>query len=149
MLLLLFVTVSVDAREFIGDTQALFPLNDTYKVEIKRGASDWEIIQSHDAKIFWGTQHMSFAKFEDSFAEAVEIRVTKLNGNFKSAEIRPKSFFIEGNKVDNTLTFTMNKPQKVSVEFDGDRWNNLFIFADNVETNIPDKNDENVLWYGP
>lgn len=150
MLLVLFVTIAVDAREFLGDTTIKPNENWTYKIEIKRGNSDWEILRSHDAIILWGTLHMSFAKFEDTFKTPVVVRVTKLSGKFQSAEVRPKSYNIIATKTDeNSIAFTLDKPQKVSIEFDEDRHNNIFLFADAVETNIPDKNDENILWYGP
>ena len=137
------------AVEITSNSQEAIPVNPDYTVEINRGDGKWETLVSHNAKIFWGTQNMSFAKFEDDFSSPVEVRVTKNSGSFKEAEVRPKSYFIEYSRSGETITFTLDRPRKVSIEFDGDRWNNLFLFADELETDVPDKNAENVLWYGP
>ena len=148
--LLIFIILPLKAVEFTGNPQIAFPQNNTFKVEIKRNGGNWETLLSHNAKIFWATKNMSFAKFEDDFTSPVQVRVTKQDGKFSKAEIRPKSYFIDYVKEsDNVISFTLTKAQKVSVEFDGDRWNNLFLYADSLETTIPDKTDPNVFWYGP
>lgn len=139
-----------NAIEISSNSHEEMPLNNDYKVEINRGDGKWETLPAHNAKIFWGTQNMSFAKFEDDFSSPVEVRITKNSGSFKEAEIRPKSCFIDYSLAgERSVVFSLDRPRKVSVEFDGDRWNNLFLFADATETDVPDKNAENVLWYGP
>ncbi len=138
------------AREIVSNSGEEFPQNNDYQVEINRGDGNWETLVSHNAIVFWGTQNMTFAKFEDDFSAPVQVRVTRESGAFERAEVRPKSYFIDYEKLDDhTITFTLDKPRKISVEFDGDRWNNLFLFADETDTAIPDKADDNVLWYGP
>ncbi len=152
-LLLLFVafcTLNVFAVEFKSNSTIRPAENKSYKVEIKRGNADWETLYSHDAMVFWGTLHMSFAKFEDAFDSPVEVRVTKSSGRFQTAEIRPQSTNLIPHKInENTILFSLDKPCKVSIEFDGDRYNNIFLYADKSDCDIPDKNDKNVLWYGP
>lgn len=150
LFLMLVCTLWGYAREIVSNSGEAFPQNSDYTVEINRGDGNWETLMSHNAIVFWGTQNMTFAKFEADFTTPVEVRVTRNSGTFNRAEIRPKSYFIDYQKVDErTLTFTLDRPRKVSVEFDGDRWNNLFLFADETDTNVPDKDDDNVLWYGP
>lgn len=150
LLVMLACTLWGYAREIVSNSGETFPQNSDYTVEINRGDGNWETLMSHNAIVFWGTQNMTFAKFEADFTTPVEVRVTRNSGTFNRAEIRPKSYFIDYRKLDDrTLTFTLDRPRKVSVEFDGDRWNNLFLFADETDTNVPDKNDDRVLWYGP
>lgn len=125
------------------------PSNSTYKVEIEDG-NGWKTLYSHNAKVFWGTNNMSFVKFTNAFTSDVKVKVTKNTGPFDKVEIRPFSNQIKHQKLsDNVIEFTMKKAQKVSVEFDGDRYNNLFVFADKPELSTPDKSDPNVIWYGP
>ncbi|MDD2961936.1 MAG: glycosyl hydrolase family 28 protein [Muribaculaceae bacterium] len=152
LILSLFVITTlfkISAIEIEANSKAKSPENRSYKIEIKRGNSDWEKLQSHDAIAYWGTIHMSFAKFEDTFANPVKVRITKRSGRFQSVGIRPLSKNITSEKInDNTTEFVLKSPTKISIEFDGDRYNNIFLFAGKEETDIPNKDDENVLWYG-
>lgn len=84
-----------------------------------------------------------------SFSDPVQIRITKTDGTIKSASIHPSRFNIEPELSGSTMTFTINKPQKLFVNIEGEEEHPLFIFADEPETNIPLKEDENVLWFEP
>lgn len=91
----------------------------------------------------------SFASFDASYAKPVEIKISKKNGSFKDVKIRPESKNIKFTSAKQSVQFKINKSEKLSVEFDGDRLNNLFIFSNNIETDVPGKDDANVVFYGP
>ena len=61
--------------------------------------------------------------------------------------MRPLSKGIQPEIDGNFLLFTIDKPQKLSVEFNGDRLNNLHVFANPIIKNVPDKNDPNVIYF--
>lgn len=49
---------------------------------------------------------------------------------------------------DNSFSFKLDKPENLSLELNGRiRQQPLFIFAGKPETNIPSKNDKNVIWF--
>lgn len=112
----------------------------------------------HHDKVWndWGNAKMlrdtmCYANFIDEFTEPVKIRVQKRTGSFSRVQVRPSSYSIkpvECNK--NTIEFTLPdwESRKVSVEFDGDRYHNLFLFPNRPDTNKPEKNAANVKYYG-
>jgi polygalacturonase len=66
-----------------------------------------------------------------------------------SAKILPTSFGIIPKIKDNTLTFEVDKPQNITVEINGDHIRSLHVFVNPEETDIPDPNDPNVIYFGP
>lgn len=88
----------------------------------------------------------SFSYFD--FSGEVKIKITSLKKPLDKLVIRPLSAS-SVTKVDgNTVTFTINKPCKLSIEPDG-RLEPLLIFANPLEINLPKKDDPNVIYFGP
>jgi len=133
------------------------PANDDFTVEIFRNGC-WEEIFVHNAEVSdyaanpaaGYVQHdMGFAMFTDAFAAPLKVRVTRRAGTFSKVEIRPLSYGIVPNvQTPNSVEFELDDPaQKVSVEFDGNRMENLFILPDLPDTAIP--MGANVTYFGP
>ena len=133
------------------------PANDDFTVEIFRNGC-WEEIFVHNAEVSdyaanpaaGYVQHdMGFAMFTDAFAAPLKVRVTRRAGTFSKVEIRPLSYGIVPNvQTPNSVEFELGDPaQKVSVEFDGNRMENLFILPDLPDTAIP--MGANVTYFGP
>jgi hypothetical protein len=83
------------------------------------------------------------------FSGSVEVLVRKNNGHFTTAQVRPAALGIKPQVKGNVVTFTLTKPQKLSLEFDGDKLHNLHLFASAPEKSRPDPNDPNVIYFGP
>lgn len=83
------------------------------------------------------------------FEGAVEVEVTKRDGILESVEIRPNSFEIPFNQIGNTVTFKLDRPRKLSFEANGERFHNLHIFANPLETNVPDLEDPRTIYIKP
>lgn len=88
----------------------------------------------------------SFSYFD--FSGEVTVKVTSLNKPLDKLVIRPLSAGIKPNINGNTLTFTITKPCKLSIEPDG-RIEPLLIFANPPEINPPKQGDTNVIYFGP
>lgn len=89
--------------------------------------------------------HRRFAEF--AFADApVTIEVT-VNLPFESVTVMPSSQKIKTAVKGNVITYTLDKPQNTMVKLNDDRDTILAIFAEAPETEIPDKNDPNVLYF--
>jgi len=85
-----------------------------------------------------------------AFDGRVSVRVTKLNGRFRSCKILPSSRRIEPRVEGNTARFELDRPAKLSVEFDDSaRTHPLLIFADPPETNLPPRDAPNGVWFAP
>lgn len=102
--------------------------NDTFTVRVRQPGGAWRDLFEYGVTIDAdGPSQASMAQFD--FEGPVEIGVRKNNGDFKRVEVRPTRNGIKPKVRDGLITFTIDKPQNLSVEFDGDRLHNLHIFA--------------------
>jgi hypothetical protein len=100
----------------------------------------------HGGNNVWG-KGISYAAFD--FSGAITVTVTT-NFSFRSARILPRSSGIACSVNNNTITFTLDEPQNVTVLLDENfQGKTLHIFAQEPEKDIPDLNDENVIYYAP
>jgi polygalacturonase len=91
----------------------------------------------------------TFAYFDSDFRQRIEVKVTKNRGAFTNARIRPYSYGITFTQSGNSISFFLDQPRKISVEFEKDIYHNLFLFANRVETNPPREGDKGVTYFGP
>ena len=75
--------------------------------------------------------------------------VVSVEEQIYTAKILPTSFGIKSTIKDNTVSFEVTKPQHVTVEVNGDHIRSLHLFVNPEETDIPDPNDPNVIYFGP
>jgi len=66
-----------------------------------------------------------------------------------TAKILPTSFKMKSTIKDNTISFEVDKPQHLTIEVNGDHIRSLHLFVNPEETDIPDPNDPNVIYFGP
>ena len=120
--------------------------NDDYTVKVRQvGEKDWVDLFEYNVKVDMDTKSdATMVQFD--FSGKVEVLVQKNNGDVRSAVVRPLSKGIQPEIDGNFLLFTLDKPQKLSVEFNGDRLNNLHVFANPI-IDVPDKNDPNVMYF--
>lgn len=83
------------------------------------------------------------------FSGSVEVKVKWNKGRVDSARVRPLSYGIPARVEGDEVSFTLERPCNLSVEVNGDIFHNLQLFANPVETDVPDRNDPDVLYYGP
>ena len=72
-----------------------------------------------------------------------------VNEPILTAKLLPTSFGIKSTIKDNTIFFEAAKPQHITVEINGDHIRSLHLFVNPEETNIPDPNDPDVIYFGP
>lgn len=78
----------------------------------------------------------------------VEVEVTVPN-SILSVKILPASAGVSHTINGRTIKFKLTKPEKLTVEVNG-RWVScLHLFANAFETDVPDADDPNVIYYGP
>jgi hypothetical protein len=107
-------------------------------------ANDFQLkINGHDVFVY-NSRTAAFAYFD--FEDSVSAEVT-FGGKIYSAVIRPGSRMITYTKNDNKLLFTLTKPENLIIEINENIKRPLFIFAGRPETDIPDRNDKNVIWF--
>lgn len=88
----------------------------------------------------------AFAYFD---VQGTVIVTVTIPGKIASAKILPTSAGIKPVLDQNTLTFSLTKPQNLTIEINGEYVRSLHLFANPIETNIPRKDDPNVIYFGP
>jgi len=84
-----------------------------------------------------------------SFSGKATVTVRKLQGTFKACRILPSKYGIQPTREGSAVSFTLDGPRKVSVEFDDPIPHPMLVFADPPETDIPKPDDPEVLFFGP
>lgn len=116
-------------------------LNDAFTLEVKEAGGEWHPVDIYAIKVdkTVGVKHSvvntSMAYFD--FDGKVDLRVISRGQRVESAGVRPLSYGISPAVAGDTLTFSLDKPRQLSVEVNGDIFNNLQIFANPVETSRP------------
>lgn len=85
------------------------------------------------------------------FEGTVEITVTVPNIELETVKISPLSYSIEPevDKEAHTVTFRVDTPDAYTLQFNDAPERAVHIFANEIETDLPDFNDPNVIYIGP
>jgi Endopolygalacturonase len=122
--------------------------NDDYTVQVRQKDGEWQDLFEYKVQIdLDNVQDASMVQFD--FSGIVEVKVRKNNGLLQNVRIRPTTIGIQPRIHGNTFYFTLDKPQKLSIETNGDTRHNLHLFANSLETDAPDATTPNVIYFGP
>ena len=127
-------------------------LKHDFEVKARIGGGEWRSIDTYAFKVDrvaeakHNVEITSVAKFE--FEGKVEIQVKSIAQDIKSYKIRPNSYGIEAKQEGNTLTFSIDCPRYLSVEVNGNIYQNLQIFADKV-LEKPKAKKKDLMYFGP
>ncbi|UIJ47193.1 glycosyl hydrolase family 28 protein [Sphingomonas cannabina] len=122
-------------------------LNDDFTVRVRVPGGEWQDLYEYDVKVDLDRpQDASMVAFD--MAGPVEVSVKKNNGDVRRVEVRPTSAGVKARLVGNTAYFRLDRPAKLSIEFDGDRLHNLHLFADAPEPELPPPGP-GVVYFGP
>lgn len=123
-------------RLVIAKSPAGIELKKDFEVKARTTGGEWQDIDTYAFKVDrvadakHNAEVTSVAKFE--FEGKVEIQVKSIAQDIKSFKVRPNSYGIEAKQEGNTLTFSLDRPRYLSVEINGNIYQNLQIFADNI-----------------
>lgn len=102
--------------------------NDDFTVRVRRPGGPWRDLYEYDIKVDQDRPHdASLVQFD--FRGTVEVAVQKNNGDFRRVEVRPRRNAVKTTVKGGVVYFTLDRPQNLSVEFDGDRLGNLHVLA--------------------
>lgn len=124
------------------------PHNDDYTVRVRILGGEWKDLFEYKVQVDMDkVQDASMVQFD--MGSPVEVMVKKNNGTVRDVAIRPLNNGITYTQMKNSILFTLNKPQYLSVEFNGDRLHNLHLFANPMETETYTKEEKGVMYFGP
>lgn len=150
---------TVDPGLIIYDAPAGTVQNQDYSIKVRKEGGEWHDLFGYNAVNMnkgpkadpapMTLNSQTFTYFDSDFKQRLEVKVTKNNGEFTSAQIRPAAFGIPFKKSGNSISFYLDKPRKISIEFDHDLYHNLLLFANNIDVNPPKEGDPDVTYFGP
>jgi hypothetical protein len=121
--------------------------NDDFTVRVRRPGGAWRDLYEYNVKVDLDRPQDASMVFFD-IAGPVEVSVKKNNGDVHRVQVRPDSAGVRARLVGNTALFRLDKPAKISVEFDGDRLHNLHLFANAITPELPVSGPD-VIYFGP
>lgn len=121
--------------------------NDDYTVQVRmQGDREWTDLYEYNVKVDMDTKSDASMVYFD-FKGTVEVKVQKNNGDIGRVSIRPLSKQVVQHINDNVIIFTLDSPENLSVEFNGDRLHNLHVFTNSIEKDKPEKNAKGVMYF--
>ncbi|HWR18633.1 MAG TPA: glycosyl hydrolase family 28 protein [Clostridia bacterium] len=90
---------------------------------------------------------MAYFDFEGTVK--IDIQMPGLDKDIESATVLPTAAGIVPEVKDNHVSFTISEPGQYTVVYNGSVNKATHIFANPLETDIPDKEDPNVIYIGP
>lgn len=124
------------------------PHNDDYTVKVRVPGGEWIDLFEYNVQVDMdNVQSASMVQFD--MGSPVEVMVKKNNGLIQDVQIRPLGKGVQHTVNRNTILFTLEKPQYLSVEFNGDRLHNLHLFANPLETETYAESSDKVIYFGP
>ena len=154
-LVLCLITLSMSAKDrlIVAQVPAGIELKHDFEVKARITGGEWQDLATYAFKVdrVANAKHnvevTSVAKFE--FEGKVEIQVKSIAQDIKSYKVRPTSYGIQAKQEGNTLTFSLDRPRYLSVEINGNIYQNLQIFADNVLEKPKVKKKKDLMYFGP
>jgi len=122
-------------------------LNDDFTVRVREPGGEWRDLYEYVVRVDLDRPQDATMVFFD-ISGPVEVSVKKNNGDVRRVQVRPDSAEVEARLVGNTAYFRIERPTKISVEFDGDRLHNLHLFANAMEADLPTSGPD-VIYFGP
>ncbi len=123
--------------------------SEEYSVQVMQSGKKYNsFVYISNAK--WRTNRSKTTSWSSfSFSGGITVTVTKLKGFFSVCKILPSSYNIIPRTRNNSVSFELERPCKIAVEFDGDITHPMLIFANPLEKNVPSPTDPDVIYFGP
>ena len=118
----------------------------TCKIAPENAERRWKAMDDIiNSKLYYDTAAFAYFGLKESGADIKIYYPEKIN----TVKILPSSAAIASSIQDNSVSFHLDKPANLTIEINGNHTNSLHLFANPPETDIPDENDPNVIYFGP
>lgn len=119
-----------------------------FTVCVRIPGGSWEELFVYEVKVdMHQVRRASMVYFD--MEGTVEVMIVCRNRSVEQAVIRPLSANIPFDRNGDAILFTLDRPRKLSIEINGERFSNLHLFANPLEENAPQPDDSNVLLLNP
>lgn len=119
-----------------------------FSVSVRTPGDFWKELFVYEVKVdMHQVRHASMAYFD--MEGTVEVMINCRSLSVEQVVIRPLSANIPFDWNGDTILFTLDRPCKLSIEINDERFSNLHLFANSIEENTPQPDDLNVLLLNP
>lgn len=132
----------------VYDAPAAATGNEDFRVMARTPGEQWRELFVYEVKVDMHQVRRASMVYFDMEGE-VEICVEPQKAQAVKVEIRPLSKAVPYSLENNRITFKLDRPAKLSVEVNGERFSNLHLFANPLESNRPDPEGDGVLLLKP
>ncbi len=122
--------------------------NHDYTVQVRQEGGEWQDLFEYKVEVDLDTKSWA-TMVQFDFEGKVELKIRVNNGGIQKAIVRPLRQNIQPEIKGHTIYLSLDKPSKLSLEINDNRLNNLHIFANAIDRNIPNESDTNVIYFGP
>ena len=152
----LWLSASSELKIYTAPEEA--KMNDSFTVEVSETGSDWRRVPVYNVMVdrveeAHKVENSSMAYFD--FSGIAKVRVISNKRPVETARVRPLSYGISPAMNGDTLEFSLDRPRLLSVEVNGEIFDNLQLFANPIETDVPkaptgkNKKNSNLIYFGP
>lgn len=160
----IFLTLSILTAGLAANSELkIYPapqdaiMNTSFTVEVSETGTDWHSVPVYNVKVDrvdekHNVENSSMSYFD--FSGKAFIRVISKKHHVETARVRPLSYDITPDVKGDTLEFSIDRPRLLSVEVNGDIFDNLQLFANPIETDAPANvkkfcKNKNNIYFGP
>lgn len=151
ILCLSFLCLYADIRIYPAPSGS--ELNTAFVVKVRQGGGDWQQVDVYLARVANSNngvikqERTSFCYFD--FNEEIEVAVTVKDPIVSGVNLRPRSYGINPTVNGKTISFKLRSPRNISLEVNGNIFNNLHLFAGSLNRFSYSAADSNVIYFGP
>ncbi|MFE6073739.1 glycosyl hydrolase family 28 protein [Paenibacillus sp. NPDC057886] len=121
------------------------PQSQDYIIRIREAGSDgpWSDVNVYGVKVdMHHVRQASMAYFD--MGVPAELEIECMYTEVQTVDIRPLSYGIQSQIQGNMVSFELNEPLQLSIEVNGERFRNLHLFGNGLETDAPSIDDPRV-----
>lgn len=116
-----------------------------FKVRVRVPEGSWQELFVYEAKVdMHEVRCASMVYFDMVGTVLVEVEYLDSERAIESVTIRPVAAGVEWECEGDRLSFRLDRPHKLSIEVNGDRFGNLHLFANPMEEDAPQPDDQGV-----
>ncbi|WP_373228594.1 glycosyl hydrolase family 28 protein [Cohnella sp.] len=119
-----------------------------FSVSVRTLGGSWEELFVYEAKVDMHQVRQTSMVYFD-MEGTVEVMIVSRNRSVEQAVIRPLSANIPFERHGDVILFTLDRPRKLSIEINGERFSNLHLFANPMEENAPQPDDPDIIYFAP
>lgn len=119
-----------------------------YVIKVRTQGGEWQNVDVYEVKVDMHDVRESSMASIDMEGE-IEVWITYCLGELKDAVIRPLSYGLMPDLEGQYIRFLLDRPRKLVIECNGDRFGCLHLFANEIEREVPNPANANVIAIRP